>query len=155
MRNPPNPTLRRPNSNGKPSSVNQGSTALLEELSPTSRRRYQKRLYMRRKRASASGVMTIEESLERLKPGRKKAKRFPSPEDETPPDLELPTSVVRNVESEISVSGADGSGIAQKRYPHAKRVTIEELRDLDLDADGLRGLGLDIVNPEGVAKILE
>jgi len=155
MRNPPNPTRRWSNSNGEPSSLNQDSTTLLTELSPTSRRRYQKRLYMRRKRASESGVTTIDDSLERLKPGRKKAKRPPPPEDETPPDLELPTSVVRDVESGISVSGAGGSGIAQKRYPRAKRMAIDDLRDLDLDADGLRGLGLDVVNPEGIAKMLE
>ena len=50
---------------------------------------------------------------------------------------------------------ADGSGNAQKRYPRAKRMVIDELRDLHLNADGLKGLGFDIVNPEGVAKMLE
>jgi len=110
---------------------------------------------MRRKRASASGVTTIDDSLERLKPGRKKAERSPSPDDETSPDLELPTSVVRDVDGETPVPAADGSGPAQKRYPRAKRMVVEELRDLDLDADGLRGLGLNVVNPEGIAKMLE
>jgi len=148
----PNPARRRSNSNGEPSSLNRDSTALLAELSPTSRRRYQKRLYMRRKRASASGVTTIDDSLERLKPGRKKAKSSPSPEDEIPPDLELLTPALRD---EMSAPGADRSDIAQRRYPCAKRMAIEELRDLDFDADGLRGFGLDIVNPEGIAKMLE
>ena len=141
-----------------PFRVDQGSMAFLAGLSPASRRRYQKRLYMRRKRASTSGVTVIDDSLKRLKPGRKKAKRLPLPEEETPGDLELPTSAACGMENKggtISVSGTDESSITPKRYPRAKQMAIDELRDLDLNSDGLKGLGLDIVNPEGIAKMLE
>lgn len=140
------------------SSQKQDSTALLAGLSPTSRRRYKKRLYMRRKRASISGATAIDDSLERLKPGRKKAKRSPSPEDETPRDTELPTSGVRDLEdkgSGMSVSRADGSSVTQKRYPRAEQMAIDELRDLDLTVDELGRLGVDVVNPGGVAKMLK
>jgi hypothetical protein len=113
-----------------PSPPRKGSMAVLEELSPASRRRCQKRLYMRRRRASLSGTTAIDDNLERLKPGRKKVKRSPSPEEDTPCD---PT---------------------QKRYPRAKQMAVEELRDLGLATDDLRELGIDVLNPEGVAKIL-
>ena len=159
MRNPQNPTRRRPNSNDVPSSLDQEDpTALLAGLSPASRRRYQKRLYMRRKRASTSGVSVVDDSLECLKPGRKMAKRSPPPEDELPRDLELPAPVVHDVDNKegaMLVSKANWSGTTQKRYPRVKRAAIDQLRDLDLNADGLKGLGLDIVNPEGIAKMLE
>jgi hypothetical protein len=142
----------------QPSSPKQDSAALLAGLSPTSRRRYKKRLYMRRKRASISGVTTIDESLERLKPGRKKPKRSPSPEDETPHDAELPTPGVGDLEdkgSGMSVSRADESSVTQKRYPRAEKMAIDELRDLDLTVDELGRLGVDVVNPGGVAKMLK
>jgi hypothetical protein len=48
------------------------SAALLALLSPTSRRRHQKRLYMRRRRAAQAGTpKTISAHVGRLKPGRK------------------------------------------------------------------------------------
>ena len=45
----------------------------ITKFSPTSRRRYQKRLYMRRKRAEAKGIAASSE-VGRLKPGRKALK---------------------------------------------------------------------------------
>ncbi|OCH85201.1 hypothetical protein OBBRIDRAFT_839153 [Obba rivulosa] len=44
------------------------------ELSPASRRRYRKRMYMRRKRAVTRGV-TVVEGVERMKPGRRPKKK--------------------------------------------------------------------------------
>ncbi|KAF9643044.1 hypothetical protein BDM02DRAFT_1758913 [Thelephora ganbajun] len=167
-RNPLNSVQRRSNNSGelsqssttKPfqtSSPKQDSTVHLAGLSPVSRRRYQKRLYMRRKRASMSGVTGVDDSLERLKPGRKRVKRSPSPEGGTLYDLELSTSVDRDVEdkeSATSVYGTDGFRITQKRYPRAKRTAIDELQDLGLTADELRGLGVDVLNPKGIARML-
>lgn len=157
MQNPLNPTQWRPNSSGEPS-PKQDSTGLLAGLSPVSRRRYQKRLYMRRKRASTSGITAIDDSLERLKPGRKKAKRSLSPGSEMPRVPELPTSVARDVEDKedtAPVSRTDEPNVTQKRYPHAKQVVINELRDFGLNADDLRRSGVDVVNPDGVAKMLK
>ncbi|EMD40162.1 hypothetical protein CERSUDRAFT_71943 [Gelatoporia subvermispora B] len=45
------------------------------ELSPASRRRYRKRMYMRRKRALETGA-AVTDSLERMKPGRRPKKRL-------------------------------------------------------------------------------
>ena len=142
----------------EPPSPKQDSTRLVEGLSPISRRRYQKRLYMRRKRASMSGATTVDDSLECLKPGRKKARRSSSPEYETLRDLKLPASLVRDAkvkEDAISVSGTDESSVPQKRYPRAKQMAIKEFRDLGLNAGDLGRLGVDVVNPEGVAKMLK
>lgn len=113
---------------------------------------------MRRKRASMSGVTAINESLECLKPGRKKVKRSPSPEDETRHVLELSTSEdcdTKDNEDVVSANGTDGSSAAQKRYPRRKQTAVDELRDLGLNADDLRRLGLDVLNSEGVAKMLK
>ena len=121
------------------------SIAFLMSLSPASRRRHQKRLYMRRKRASMSGVADIDESLERLKPGRK-TKRPPSPKG----DLDC----VENEGGTTSACGADGLRMAQKRYSREKKMAFYELQGLGLASDNLRRSGLDILNPEGVAKML-
>lgn len=115
----------------------QDSAVLLAGLSPASRRRHQKRLHMRRRRASISGVTTIDDTLECLKPGRKKVKRSSSPEDEAQCDPE-------RLEDERSI----------KRYPRTMRVAINELGDLGFAADDLRELGVGVLNPDGVAKML-
>ena len=169
MQSSPNPARPQLNSKGKSSpqsssershscSPQQDSKAVLAGLSPASRRRYQKRLYMRRKRASVSGVTAIDESLERLKPGRKGVKRSPSPEDKMRRALELSTPEDRVVEDSgdtISAHEADGSSVSQKGYPRAKQMVIDKLRGLDLSADEVRRLGLGVLNPEGVAKMLK
>jgi len=90
----------------------------------------------------------MDDTLERLKPGRKKVKGTPSPESETPRDLE-------NKEGASSVFGVDGSSTTRKRYPRAKQIAIDELQDLGLTAGDLRKLGVDVLNPEGVAKMLK
>ena len=120
----------------------QDSTDLLAGLSPASRRRCQKRLHMRRKRASMSGVTAIDDSLERLKPGRKKVKRSPSPKDGLQCDEDEGGSML-------------APSMTQKRYPRAKRMALNELQDLGLAAEDLRKLGVDVLNPEGVAKMLK
>ena len=114
--------------------------ASMADLSPASRRRYQKRLHMRRKRASTSGVTAIDDSLERLKPGRRKVKRSPSPEDE---------------ENNVSAGGADEPSVTQRRLPRAKKIALNELQGLGLTADDLGRSGVDVLNLEGVAKMLK
>jgi len=105
-----------------------------------------------------SGVTVVDDSLERLKPGRKKIKRSPSPEGGISSGPESPTSVDHDMEDKegaMSVCGADESVMTRKRYPRAKQLTIDKLRDLGLTADDLRGMGVNILNPEGVAKMLK
>lgn len=102
-----------------------------------------------------SGATDIDESLERLKPGRRKVKRSPSPEDKMGRDLGLSTSGDPDMKDNgdaISAHGADWLRMAQKRYPRGKQMAIDELRNLGLTADKL---GLDVLNPEGVAKMLK
>jgi hypothetical protein len=132
-------------------SPEQDAVTLLADLSPVSRRRHQKRLHMRRKRASMSGVTAIDDGLEYLKPGRKRAKRFPFPEDKTQGGLEC----IDEEGDTVSAHKSDGSGPTQKRYPRAKQMAIDELRDLGLAAEDLRRSGVDVLNPEGVAKMLK
>jgi len=111
---------------------------------------------MRRKRASISGVTVIDESLKCLKPGRKKDKQSLFPEDETVLDPELSTSGdIEDDGDAIPAHGADGSRTTQKRCPRGKRMAIGELRDLGLGADELRRFGLDVLNPDGVSKMLK
>lgn len=66
-----------------PAPPDQDSIIPFGELSPASRRRHQKRLHMRRKRASSSGATVVDDTIERLKPGPKKFKRSSSPGGET------------------------------------------------------------------------
>jgi hypothetical protein len=113
---------------------------------------------MRRKRASTSGVTDVDESIECLRPGRKRVKRSPSPEDKTGSDLELSISGDLDMDDDrdvVSAHRADGSRMALKRYPRGKQMAIDELRDLGLTAGELGKLGLDVLNPEGVAKMLK
>lgn len=98
----------------------------------------------------------FDESLECLKPGRKKVKRSLSPEDEMGLDVE--PSISEDLEDDrdaIPAHGADGSRMTQKRYPRGKQMAIDELRGLGLTADELRRFGLDVLNPEGVSKMLK
>ena len=98
----------------------------------------------------------FDESLKCLKPGRKKVKQSQSPEDETGLDLELSTSEDLEDDGDaIPAHRADGSRMTHKRYPRGKQVAIDELRDLGLTADELRRFGLDVLNPEGVSKMLK
>lgn len=106
---------------------------------------------MRRKRASASGTAAIDDSLERLKPGRKKVKRSPSPEDEPEYDLE---SVEDEGDTRLDC-GDDGPSMNPKRYPRAKKMALNEFRDLGVAAEDLERMGFDVLNPEGVAKMLK
>ena len=110
---------------------------------------------MRRKRASVAGVAAVDESLERLRPGRKKVKRSPSPEDETRCVPGWGDHDIEDDEDTASGPGVNRSSAPRKRYSREKRMAIEELENLGLAADDFKRMGLDVVNPEGVAKMLK
>lgn len=109
---------------------------------------------MRRKRASVAGVAAVDESLERLKPGRK-VKLSPPPEDETRCVPSWGDHEIEDDGDATSGPGVNRSSAPQKRYPREKRMAIEELQDLGLAVDDFKRMGLDVLNPEGVAKILK
>ena len=110
---------------------------------------------MRRKRASVAGVAAVDESLGRLKPGRKKVKLSPPPEDETRCVPSWGDHDIEDDEDAASGPGVNGSSVLQKRYPREKRMAIEALQDLGLALDDFKRMRLDVLNPEGVAKILK
>lgn len=97
----------------------------LASMSPTSRRRFQKRLYMRRKRAELAGG-TVDTTIEKFKPGRKAKERLPRPRPKTyitrkqqriskKPRHDSPSSEGEEGEEDTgsqSESTAEGSGTA-------------------------------------------
>lgn len=110
---------------------------------------------MRRKRASVAGVAAVDESLERLKPGRKKVKRSPPPEDETRCVPDGGDHDKEDNEDAALGPEVNGCNAPQKRYSREKRMAIEELQNLGLVEDDFKSMGLDVLNPEGVAKMLK
>lgn len=107
--------------------VDSNDTIIDGQLSPAARRRLQKRLHMRRKRAEARGVI-VDETAAKLKPGRKKRRISASPSDnvvsilgrdeneedaavnaQTSPLHEaLPTSEAQHPQKSVQVNMIDG-----------------------------------------------
>ncbi|KAL4079101.1 hypothetical protein J3A83DRAFT_4086152 [Scleroderma citrinum] len=111
-------------------------------LSPKSRRRLQKRLYMRRRRAklqgrdSAQGPIETMNILERLKPGRK------------PKKAETPSAPVSDDESDDQQSAKPRhSGLT---LPYKLR---EIFRELGVDAAYLRAQGMDLIHLGALARL--
>ncbi|KAI0688464.1 hypothetical protein BC835DRAFT_1511876 [Cytidiella melzeri] len=108
-------------------------------MSPASRRRLQKRLYMRKKRAEKMG-QGADQSMERLKPGRKAKPR--------PADLE------RGQDGESSAGEEQAT-----RHPHASGKTLpykirEHLDSLGIDAVRLRQDGLGLFRMTALARLM-
>lgn len=133
----------------------------LAALSPTSRRRHQKRLYMRRKRAEAAGVDAPSAHIGRLKPGRKpKARATPAPAKE-PADEAAGSAAklgkrTRADEEEGEESQADepprkapNKGGLTRDY--RTRKTFDEL---GLDAAALRDADLGMFHLSALGKLM-
>ncbi|KAI0770015.1 hypothetical protein C8Q74DRAFT_866300 [Fomes fomentarius] len=120
------------------------------QMSPASRRRYQKRLYMRRKRAKETGAPVIE-NAERLKPGRKpknRAKKATPATEEAQQDAATP-----------SVAAEDEDRSAY-RHPNVSGRTLPYKRQLDfvskgVDVPRLRREGLDLFHLQGVSRLMQ
>jgi hypothetical protein len=109
-------------------------------LSPTTRRRLQKRLYMRRKRAEKAGK-TADNCITRLKPGRK----------------------AKPTKAELEQYGGDGVNLGEEvhgtRHAHASGKTLpykvrEELDSLGIDAVRLRQDGIGLFHMSTLAKLM-
>lgn len=139
----------------------------LSQMSPASRRRYKKRLYMRRKRAQATGTAIVE-LAERLKPGRR-PKQHPSAAQASnsgsgsaPDQTTVPASSVPGggTLEQAAVAAAEASGDhGTQRHPHASGPTLPYKRQAQLvskgiDVQRLRKEGLDLFHLQAVSKLM-
>lgn len=123
------------------------------QMSPASRRRYQKRLYMRRKRAKETGAPVIE-NAERLKPGRKPKKRAKKTLSSTPAAEEAQQDAAT---PSVAAEGEDRSAY---RHPKVSGRTLPYKRQLDfvskgVDVPRLRREGLDLFHLQGVSRLMQ
>lgn len=135
---------------------NEGSVGDLSQLSPGARRRYQKRLYMRKKRAQATGGPLVE-AVERLKPGRK-PKKAASVDD-------LRAQTTANVPSsptlEVAVHPAGPSSSRERHHsPENARQSTDDKRRTKLasqgiDAERLRREGFDLFHLQAISKLMQ
>ncbi|TFK45734.1 hypothetical protein OE88DRAFT_1740007 [Heliocybe sulcata] len=147
-----------------------GQTQTLDEeidltLSPQSRRRHQKRLYMRRKRAMTTGATVIEHTR-KLKPGPKRKKggqvakhaQGNLHETEVQETANLLEQVVDPLGENEALSAQDAVG-EHKRSGHKGGETLsyrfrEELTDLGVDARYLRENQLGLFHLSGLGKLM-
>ncbi|OJT10645.1 hypothetical protein TRAPUB_12839 [Trametes pubescens] len=127
-------------------------------MSPVSRRRFKKRLYMRRKRAQASG-RTADENTTRLKPGRKPKKLPPGKTDASTaasspmvvdniplPDQPAEPSVVPD-ESQFRHSNMSGRTLPYKRQ--------SQFASIGINAQRLYQEGLGIFHFQSISKLMQ
>ncbi|RPD62523.1 hypothetical protein L226DRAFT_610938 [Lentinus tigrinus ALCF2SS1-7] len=158
-----------PDSSAAPSVTEDGSTIDGEDLlqmSPAARRRYQKRLYMRRKRAQAAGT-TANEVAERLKPGRRPKQHFAhahisSPGTGTSRQTTTPASSAPSDGTPAQPPGAivdrAGNQDAQRGH-HTSGATLPYKRQAQLTSKGidiqrLRKEGLDFFHLQAISKLM-
>ncbi|EIW59330.1 uncharacterized protein TRAVEDRAFT_71439 [Trametes versicolor FP-101664 SS1] len=130
----------------------------IASMSPVSRRRFKKRLYMRRKRAQASG-RTADENTTRLKPGRKPKERLPRKTDAS--TVASSPMVVDNQplpdEPEQPFVEPDAS---QYRHPHMSGRTLPYKRQIQfayigIDAQRLYQEGLGLFHFRTISKLMQ
>ena len=115
-------------------------------LSPASRRRLRKRLYMRRKRAEKTGE-AVNQSLTRLKPGRKSKSRKS--------DLsEKQAHVTENSDGEIDEREGRVTrhhNLSGKTLPYKIRARFDTQH---IDAERLRQEGLGLFHMAGLSRLM-
>ncbi|KAG8852015.1 hypothetical protein FRB91_007110 [Serendipita sp. 411] len=124
----------------------------MASMTPEERRRWQKRMYMRRMRAAASGTVAVEDER-RLKPGRRPNEghsqtKHPEPTRST-------NSTIQGITG-ANVSQGSKNGIESPRDDEGRRyrprgLTTDQkiqksLQDLEVDITFLREHGLDLFN---------
>ncbi|KAM5535004.1 hypothetical protein V8D89_011377 [Ganoderma adspersum] len=136
--------------------LNEGSVGDLSQLSPGARRRYQKRLYMRKKRAQATGGALVE-AVERLKPGRK-PKKAASIDD-------VRAQAATNVPSSPSTLGGahlvgpsssqDGHHSAENARKSTDDKRRTKLASQGIDVQRLRREGFDLFHLQAISKLMQ
>ena len=121
-------------------------------LSPIARRRYYKRLYMRRKRAALSGEPVVQK-FARLKPGR----RFRPP----PPKVRRRMGRPKKIGTSEGDAGGEGERLpeAHDRRPNVGGVTTtyrikSEFHRLGVEGDVLRQDGYGLLHLGGLARAM-
>ncbi|TFY79985.1 hypothetical protein EWM64_g4024 [Hericium alpestre] len=124
----------------------QGST---ERMSPASRRRFQKRLYMRCKRAGAKGI-AVSTEITKMKPGRKAKQRAES----TP----APAVEQKDEAKTETVSTSANGGEPQKKPTKRSKTRYEKMKERfearDIDVDFLQREGLDLFHYGALGRLM-
>ncbi|KAH9851811.1 hypothetical protein C2E23DRAFT_224982 [Lenzites betulinus] len=135
----------------------------IASMSPTSRRRFQKRLYMRRKRARASGVAVDENSV-RLKPGRKPKERPPRKKDvlraepapASSPILGTPLSVAsatpQDPPGETEATFFRHTNLSGKTLPYRRHA---QFTSIGINTQRLYQEGLGLFHFQSIAKLMQ
>lgn len=119
-----------------------------DELSPASRRRALKRIYMRRKRAEATGGV-VNESTERLKRGRRP---LGGADDDSEDDESTPID-------EITSSSRRSEADVRRRHPHPSGKTLpykmrERLGSAGITSKWLADEGFDLLHMTSLTKLM-
>lgn len=115
-------------------------------LSPASRRRLQKRLYMRRKRAEKNGE-TADNTITRLKPGRKSKPR----------KADLPTIDLRAEDGSEAEKGDQHEQATRHPHPSGKTLPYKIREQFDsqgIDAVRLRQEGLGLFHMVNLSRLM-
>ncbi|KAI0064937.1 hypothetical protein BV25DRAFT_1989669 [Artomyces pyxidatus] len=130
------------------------------ELSPGSRRRLQKRLFMRKKRAAAQGTVPST-SLRRLKPGRKTKSEELLPEELVLDEQSGPEIDEHEVSAGMRTEspGAGPSKEKKRKKPKKRGLTLpykikHELQDAQVTAAYLRDQGLGLFQLAALGRIM-
>ncbi|PIL22655.1 transcription factor [Ganoderma sinense ZZ0214-1] len=136
---------------------NEGSVGDLSQLSPGTRRRYQKRLYMRKKRAQANGAVVVE-AVERLKPGRKPKKAASVDSLRAQATIDVPSSPSTPGEAlhlDGPSSSQDGHHAAQSARKSTDNKRRTEFASQGIDGQRLRREGFDLFHLQGISKLMQ
>lgn len=143
-------------------------TQSLVELSPGARRRLQKRLHMRKKRAEAKGV-PLDETAGRLKTGRKshkgasKSRSVSFVTETTSPTLEDNGAHEDNLAHKEKDDQVDPENQTVQEPQRPQKVSgatlpykrLEKLEKLGLNAERLHEDGLGLLHPIGISKLMQ
>ena len=144
----------------------------VSQMSPTSRRRFQKRLHMRRKRAQAAGKV-VDENIGRLKPGRKPKKPVPRAQSaalaaeiidksivpSAPPAGSTPSTQGLAQEADALGSDDEFHDKSDYRHAHPSGQTLpykrqQQFLSKGVDAQRLRREGLALFHLQGISKLM-
>ncbi|OSC97196.1 hypothetical protein PYCCODRAFT_1481440 [Trametes coccinea BRFM310] len=165
----PQPAFSAPGPGSTAGDLEAEEDADVTQMSPMSRRRYQKRLYMRRKRAQATGV-AVNENAVRLKPGRK-----PKPRPPPPPQDDAPRAKSRAAEESFSAAldpalsrsaqvqsdgQAEEHGGTGYRHPKVSGLTLPYRRQaqfaaIGIDAQRLHQEGVGLFHLQSIGKLMQ
>ncbi|KAI0372283.1 hypothetical protein BV20DRAFT_991941 [Pilatotrama ljubarskyi] len=132
-------------------------------MSPASRRRYQKRLYMRRKRAQAAGGVA-NENTGRLKPGRKPKQRPPKKSDLPRAESQAaPGSSPMVVDTPLPHEAEEATGGGERgafRHPKMSGMTLPYKRQaqfasIGIDAQRLYQEGIGLFHLQSLSKLMQ